>query len=74
MFFGTYYQITVFEELKGLSGGTLCQIGLLSRAAASNSCRESIGLRKMFPYSTLYRKAGYFFFQLNEVNFVSDEN
>jgi hypothetical protein len=38
-----------------LSGGTLRQAGLLSGAAATNSCRKIFGLMKMSPDSTLYR-------------------
>ncbi len=34
----------------------------ISRATASNSCRKNIGLSKLSPHSTLYRKAGYSFF------------
>ncbi len=36
--------------------GTLRQAGLLSRAIASDSCRENIGLSKLSPDSTLYCK------------------
>ncbi len=39
-----------------MSGGTLRQAGFLSKAAASNSCRKSIGLSKLSPDSTLYRR------------------
>jgi hypothetical protein len=44
--------------LARLSGGTLRQVGLPSRATASNSCRENIGLSELSPDSTLYRKVG----------------
>jgi hypothetical protein len=50
--------VSVYEALKWLSGGTLFQVCLLSRATASNRCRKNIG----FPGSTLYRKAGYSYF------------
>ncbi len=39
-----------------MSGGTLRQAGLLSRATASNSCRKNIGLTTLSPDSALYRK------------------
>ncbi len=39
-----------------MSGGTLRQAGLLCRAIASNSYRKNIGLSKLSPDSTLYRK------------------
>jgi len=48
--------VSVYGELKRLSERTLSQAGLLSRATASNSCREDIGLTKLSPDSTLYRK------------------
>jgi hypothetical protein len=48
--------VNVYGELKRLSGGTLCQTGRLSWSAASNSCRKNIGLSKLSPNSTLYRK------------------
>jgi hypothetical protein len=48
--------VSVHGELKWLSGGTLLQAGLLSRATASNSCRKNIGLSKLSPDSTLHRK------------------
>jgi hypothetical protein len=53
--------VIVCRELKGLSGGTLRQAGLLSRTIANNSCRKNIGLSKLSPDSTLYRKVGYLF-------------
>ncbi len=46
--------VRVYGELKGLSVGTLCQVGLLSTATASNSCRKNIELSKLSPDSTLY--------------------
>ncbi len=48
--------VSVYEDPKWLSGGTLFQVCLLSRATTSNSCRKNIGLSKLFPASTLYRK------------------
>jgi hypothetical protein len=48
--------VSVYGELKRLGGRTLCQTGLLSRAAASNSCRENIGLSNLSSDSTLYCK------------------
>jgi hypothetical protein len=45
-----------------LSGGTLRQVILLSRATASNSCRKNIGLLTLSPDSNQYRKARYSFF------------
>jgi hypothetical protein len=42
--------VSVYEELKWLSGGTL------PRDIASISCTENIGLSKLSPDSTLYRK------------------
>ncbi len=48
--------VSVYRELKWLSGWTICQASLLSRATASNSCRTNIGLLKLFSDSTLYRK------------------
>jgi hypothetical protein len=45
-----------------LSGGTVCQAGLLSKATASNSCQNNIGLSKLPPDSTLYHNDGYSFF------------
>ncbi len=51
--------VSMYGELKWLSGGTLFQACLLSRATASNSCRKNIGFSKLSPNSTLYRKAGY---------------
>jgi hypothetical protein len=57
-----------------LSGGTLRQAGLLSRATASNSCRKNIRLSKLPPDSTLYRKVAkreerVFFLLLNSKSF-----
>jgi hypothetical protein len=43
----TLWLVGVYRELKWLSGGTLRQAGLVSRAAASNSCRKDIGLLKV---------------------------
>jgi hypothetical protein len=54
-----------------LSGGTLRQVGLLSRATASNSCRKNIGLSKLSPDSTLYRKA--FFSKTMEAKIIHIE-
>ncbi len=54
-----------YGELKRLSGGTLRQVGRLSRATARNSCRKNIALSKQSPESTLYRKAGYSFLFLS---------
>jgi hypothetical protein len=54
--------VSAYGELKWLSGGTLRQGDLLSRATASIGCRKNIGLSKLCPDSTLYRKAVYFFF------------
>jgi hypothetical protein len=48
--------VSVYGELKWLSEGTLRQAGLLSRATASKSCRENIGLSKLSSNSTLYLK------------------
>jgi hypothetical protein len=48
--------VSLYGELKWLSGRNLRQAGLLSRAPASNSCRENIRLSKLSPDSTLYRK------------------
>ena len=48
--------VMVYRELEQLSERTLSQAGLLSRATASNSCREDIGLMKLLSGSTLYRK------------------
>jgi len=56
--------VSVYGKLKGLSGGNLDQTSLLFRAVASNSCWKNIGLSKLSPDSTLYRKAGYSFFLL----------
>ncbi len=66
--------VSVHEELKWLSGGTLRQAGLLSRATASNSCRKNIRLSKLPPDSTLYRKVAkreerVFFLLLNSKSF-----
>jgi hypothetical protein len=46
---------------------TLYQASLLSRAAASNSFRKNIGLSKLSPNSTLYRKVRYSFFLISSV-------
>jgi hypothetical protein len=46
--------VSVYDELKWLSGEFLGQVGLLSGASASNSCRKKIGLSKLSPNSTLY--------------------
>jgi hypothetical protein len=51
-------RVRVHEELKYLSGGTLSQIGLLSRATASNSCMKNIGPLKISPDRTPYCKVG----------------
>jgi hypothetical protein len=51
--------VSVYRELKRLSRGTLCQTSLLSRATASNSSRENIGLSKRSADRALYRKTGY---------------
>ncbi len=48
--------VSAYGEIKWLSGGTLHQAGLVSKATASNSCRKNIGLKKLSPDSTLYRK------------------
>ena len=48
--------VMVYGELEQLSERTLSQAGLLSRATASNSYREDIGLMKLLSGSTLYRK------------------
>jgi hypothetical protein len=39
-----------------LNERTLCQVGLFSRATASNNCRKDIGLSKLSVDSTLYCK------------------
>ncbi len=46
--------VSVYGEVKRLSGKTLHQVGLLSRATARNSCRKNIGLSKLSSDSTLY--------------------
>jgi hypothetical protein len=46
----------VYRELKRLSGGTLRQVGLLTRATASNSCRKNIERSKVSLASKRYRK------------------
>jgi hypothetical protein len=48
-------QSVCMGELKRLSRRTLRQACLLSRATASNSCRENIRLSKLSPDSILYR-------------------
>jgi hypothetical protein len=59
----TKYVVSQYVRGASLSGRTLSQAGLLSRAAASNSCRKNIG-----PVETVFgqhpiphgsRKAGY---------------
>jgi hypothetical protein len=55
-FVASMWWVSVYGELKWLSGGTLCQADLLSGATASNSFRKNIGLSKLSPDSTLYRK------------------
>jgi len=44
----------MYGELKWLSGRTLRQAGLLSRATARNNCTKNIGLSKSSPDSTVY--------------------
>jgi hypothetical protein len=48
--------VSVYGELKALNGETLRQAGVPSRATARSSCRKNIGLSKLSPDSTLYRK------------------
>jgi hypothetical protein len=50
------YLVSVHEELKWFSGETLHQAGLLSRARASNSSKNNIGLEKLSSDNTLYHK------------------
>jgi hypothetical protein len=77
--------VSVYEELKWLSGETLCQAGFLSTATSRNSCRKNIGLSKLSPDSTLCRKVDIlsftkwsirqyfilFYFILNECRFLN---
>jgi len=48
--------VSVYGELKWLSGGTLRQADLLSWTKDSNSCRKNIGLLKLSSDSFLYLK------------------
>jgi hypothetical protein len=47
--------VSVYGELKWLSGGTLRQAGLLPRATANNNYRKNIGLSKLSPDSRARR-------------------
>jgi hypothetical protein len=59
------------RELKWSSLWTLRQAGLLSRVTASNSCKKNIGLSKLSPDSTLYRKAEYAFYFISNLVYIS---
>jgi hypothetical protein len=54
-----WWLVSVYGELKWLSGETRFQAGLLSRATVINSCRKNVVETKLSPDSTLYRNAGY---------------
>jgi hypothetical protein len=48
--------VSIYEKRNWLSGTTLRQTGLQSRATASSSCMKNIELPKLSQDSTLYRK------------------
>ncbi len=48
--------VSVYVEIRSLSGGTLRQVGFLSRAAARNTFRKTIGLWKLSPDRVLHYK------------------
>ncbi len=60
------WSVSVYWKLKELSGGTLRQAGLLSRATAGNSCRKKyLAFKTVFgqhPIPQGSRETGYSFF------------